>query len=213
MSIWVAPEGEEAVGHGLEVIETLALVVAKGVGPVAQQRTRDGPAPLVAAQPHADEVALLRGCLPVDKALAPVQHGQIVDDVDVAGLRLDLELRGLGDGLDGVEGRHLGRRHLGQPGLARVDGVAEERRPAKVRDEPSLVKEDDGPALELWAIPFSGWSALFCFSAGSPKVSLGRLSFLHVHPLTSPPQGQVRYQRGNGQLTGQTANPLVLGCE
>ncbi len=86
----------------------------------------DVPAQGRAAQAHAHQVALRARVGAVGEALAAVQHGQVVDEVHVAGLGLDLQLGGPGNGLDGVQSLKLAGRDGRQVRGARMGSVAHE---------------------------------------------------------------------------------------
>lgn len=76
---------------------------------------------------------LLRG-LAVDESFAPVENGKVVNEVHIAGLRLDLELDRLGDRLHHVECLALTLVELREMIWPRVDGVPQQRRAAEVND-------------------------------------------------------------------------------
>lgn len=106
----------------------------------------NGPALSGAAKTHADEVALLRGT--VNKALTTVEDGQVVDEMNVAGLSLNLHLRSPSNGLNRIQSLHLtagkGWEVLG-PGMSLI---AEESSTAKVHNQPVILVENDRTALE-----------------------------------------------------------------
>lgn len=104
---------------------------------------------LGAAEAHAHQVALLGWGFSIDKALAPMQDGQVVDKMHVSSLRLDLHLGGLCDGLDGIERLDLAIGQRGQVARARVCLISNESRPAKVHDELAVLEKEDGLALKL----------------------------------------------------------------
>lgn len=84
-------------------------VLLESVKPVALELIWDGPAQLAVAKDHAHKVALLMRPFPVNKAFPAVEDHKVVDEVHVSGLGLDFELRGLRDGLDGIQGLDLAR--------------------------------------------------------------------------------------------------------
>lgn len=73
--------------------------------PSPSQLPRHLPAARRAAQPHPDEMSLLRRTsavavvVAVNKGVPPMQDRHVVDEVQVPGLCGDLELRGPRDGL------------------------------------------------------------------------------------------------------------------
>jgi hypothetical protein len=90
-------------------ITYLVSLLAKCSGPVALEGVRNRPATLRAAQSHANQVTSLGGIRSIDKAVTTVKDCQVVDEVDVARVRLDLELRRTSDRFDCIEGFHLDR--------------------------------------------------------------------------------------------------------
>lgn len=121
--------------------------------PRALELTGDAPALLGAAQAHAHEVppCALRGVRMVLERAAPVQQRQVVDEVQVARQRGDLELRRGGDCLQGGEGGALGGAEFREGVRARVRGGAEERAGGEVDDEPRVEVVEDRAVVEGWA--------------------------------------------------------------
>ena len=123
-------------------------VPRKGLFPLAIQVTRDGPPMPGAAQAHAYQMALLSGCFTIHETLPSVQNGQVVDKVHVTRLGLDLDLGGLGNGLDGIQSLDLAigqRREVARSG---VGLISEKSGSTKIHDEFVFVEKDDGPALK-----------------------------------------------------------------
>jgi len=125
-----------------------ARLLVERLVPLALQLRRDGPAVRRAPQAHADQVALLVGSLAVAEALAPVEDAKVVDEVHISGLRLDLQLRGPRDGLDGIQRLELARRDGREVTRARMSLVSDQGRTAEVHDELRVVIEDDRSAVE-----------------------------------------------------------------
>ena len=146
-SVGLGPQGKEAVGHGFEM-PCSGSSWRKSLGPFQSEIGRDGPPHVVVAKPHADQVSTLGRCLSVDKSLSPVQNCQIVDEVHITSLSGDFELRCPRNAFDGVQGFRLAAVELGKPLGAGITGAPQQRRSAKVGDQPPLVVEDDWAALE-----------------------------------------------------------------
>jgi hypothetical protein len=89
----------------------------------------------------------------VDESVAPMQDRHVVDEMQVPGLRSDLELRSARDGLEGIEGGVLRLREGRERRGARVRGGAEEGGGRVVDDEAGGVVVEDRAAVGCWAGP------------------------------------------------------------
>lgn len=93
-------------------------------------------------------MAFLLRSLTVDKPLSAVEKNQVVDEVDISGPRLHLELRSRGDGLDGVESLGLTGSQRGQIGTTRMSFAPHKRCSAKVHNEFAVMIEENRTAFE-----------------------------------------------------------------
>lgn len=149
-SVGILAEGEECIGHVLQVPNTVSRLV-EGRVPLTLERLGNGPAILRTLEAHADEMTLLGGGGTVNEARAAMKDGEVVDEVHVTRAGDDLHLSGTSHSLDGVESLDLSRREGGQVGFARVGLRSHERSTTKVHDELAVLVEDDGSALVLGA--------------------------------------------------------------
>lgn len=160
-------ENEEAVGHGLKVPDP-GSNLREGRLPFPSEVIRKTPAKFVVAESHADQVSARLRPLTIDKALAAVQNGKVVDEMHVTWSGGDLQLRGLGNGLNRIQSLNLARRSGGEVLGAWVDVVAQEWHATEVDDETPLMVKEDRAALELGPRVMSCWSV----SQSLPKRSL-----------------------------------------
>lgn len=135
--IGVAAQREESRGHGLEVEDAVACC-AKGLRPLARQRFWHA---RVARQTKAHQVPLVG--LVIHEAVAAVQDGRVVDEVEVARLRRKLKLKRTRDGLDGLESLDLLAVESREVSLAGMSGRAHQRRASKVDGQPAVLVEQD----------------------------------------------------------------------
>lgn len=140
-------EDEESFRHGLNVPSPVSVLV-KGIEPLSAELLGDGPPAAAVAEEHAHEMTLLAGVPTIYEALAAMEDHQVVDEVDVAGLGLDLELSGLSDCLNCIEGLTLTGVQLGQCLGTRMRWAADEWGTTEVDDDPVIVVEQDGAAVE-----------------------------------------------------------------
>lgn len=97
-------------------------------------------------------MALLVGLGTIHEALTAMEYREIVDEVDVAGLGLNLKLRGLRDGFNGVESLDLTRGQLGQRAGSRMSRASGKGGTAEVDDHPAVVMEKNGAAVETRSV-------------------------------------------------------------
>jgi hypothetical protein len=79
----------------------------KGLIPLGLKVERDAPSTLVILEPHAHKMTAFRGLFAVDEALASVEDGQVIDEVDIACLGADLKLDSLRNFLDLIQSLNL----------------------------------------------------------------------------------------------------------
>lgn len=81
--------------------------LVESIMPLALESIGNRPAELLIAHAHAHKVTLLISTLTVDKGLAAVEDGQVVDEVNIASTSLDLHLSSFGDRFDSVKSLNL----------------------------------------------------------------------------------------------------------
>lgn len=133
-SVGLAAEGEVVCRHGFQM-PVLDALLLESLIPFLGEFFGNWPPMLGAPEAHANQMALGRWILSVHKALPTVQNGQIVDEMDVASLGLDLHLRRLCNGFNGVQSLHLTGSQGGQVLRTGMSLVSKKSRSAKVHDE------------------------------------------------------------------------------
>lgn len=128
--------------------DPVAVLFFEGVFPLALEGLGDLPAELSVTQAHAHQMALLRDGFAVDKALPPVKHSEIVDEVHISGARLDLQLSRFRNGLDCIECFNLTAGQRWQVRRARMDSTSQKSSPAEIHDELRVLVEENRAALE-----------------------------------------------------------------
>lgn len=146
--VGLGPQRKVARRHGLEMPHP-GSSLTKGLVPLVLQVEGDAPSHFIIAESHAHKVPALIGLRTVDKALAAVEDGQVVDEVHVTGLGAELKFSRLRNVLDRIQGLNLAGGESGQVGRPGVARASHERGSAKVGDEMTVLVKEDRSALEL----------------------------------------------------------------
>lgn len=155
----MAAKGKESLRHRLKVPD-LGTTTTKGLLPLRGEVFRHFPAELIISKTSTNHVALLIHLSAINKALATMQDGKVVDEVDIASLGSNLKLSGLGNLFNRTESLNLNRRQLRQAVGAWVAWASHQRRSAKVGDQLTVLVVDNWAAVELGA----GYAMLVCCS-------------------------------------------------
>lgn len=145
-SVRIHAQREEGRGHGLNV-EDPVTSLAKSICPFSLHGLRNARSHDGIVESHANEVTLVLGI--VDKTVATMEHGKVVDHVDVARHCRKLHLGSTGDSLNGIKSLLLLLIDGRQAGVARVGGGTHQSSSAEVDEEPATLGEDDWAAGKL----------------------------------------------------------------
>lgn len=130
--------------------------LVESIMPLALESIGNRPAELLIAHAHAHKMTLLISTLAVDKGLAAVKDGQVVDEVNVSSASLNLHLSSLGNGFDSIKSLNLTSGQGWKVCRSGMSRVAHQGGPTKVDNDLSIMMKENRTALELGTKVWSG---------------------------------------------------------